>query len=183
MTEAGEHLTKETVEQIDDSREVAYLRKVEAALFVCGRFISEQELVALTELNPILLNHALEKLGEKFDEKSAIEIVHKGDLWKMDVRGDHRDIVNRLAGGNTEFTKAEQETLAIIAYKQPLTQSSIIHVRGNKAYDHIKKFVDVGLVKSKPSGRTKELSLSDDFYDYFNVQGKSKEQVKEILVG
>jgi len=166
---AGEHITAETQKEIDDSRETENLKKVEAALFVSGRFLSTQELVALTDLNPILLNSTLEKLKEKYSDGSAIEVVNKSDLWKMDVKGEHRDIVNRLASGSDEFTKAEQETLAIVAYKSPMTQSDIIKVRGNKAYDHIKKFVELGLVRAKKMGRTKELSLSDDFYDYFNV--------------
>ena len=185
-----EHITKETAEEIDDSREVENLKKVEAALFVAGRFLSVQELVALTDLNPIILNHSLSKLAEKYDDKSAVELINQGDLWKMDVKIEHRDIVTKLASGNNEFSKAEQETLAIIAYKQPIRQSAIVSVRGNKAYDHIHKFIEVGLVKSKKLGRTCELSLSEDFYDYFNVERgkvkgmfdageKSKEEIKK----
>jgi segregation and condensation protein B len=174
MTEIGEHLTHETIEEIDSSRELNNLKRVEAALFVSGKFLSVQELVSLTDLNPILLSQTLSQLSEKYDEKSAIEIVNKGDLWKMDVRIEHRDIVNRLASGSEEFTKAEQETLAVIAHKTPITQAKIIEMRGNKAYDHVKKFIDLGLVKSRKVGRTKELSLSDEFYDYFSL-GKKEE--------
>ena len=92
--------------------------------------------------------------------------------WKMDVKREHVNIVNRLATGNSEFSKSEQETLAIIAYKQPLKQSVLIRIRSNKAYDHIKKFKDLNLIKKKKIGHTYELSLSDEFYDYFNVGEK-----------
>ena len=166
-----ENITKETQDELDNAREIENLNKVEAALFISGRFLSMQELVSLTDLNPILLNRALSQISDKYNS-SAIEIVNKGDLWKMDVKPDYRDIVNKLATGNNEFTRAEQETLAIIAYKQPITQSKIVNVRGNKSYDHIKKFSDLGLITSKKKGRTKELSLSDDFYDYFSVKDK-----------
>ncbi|MFA5992659.1 MAG: SMC-Scp complex subunit ScpB [Candidatus Pacearchaeota archaeon] len=171
-----EILTKETIEDLDNSRDIENMKKVEAALFIAGKFLSTQELVALTDLNPILLDQVLEKLLERYDETSAIEIVHKGELWKMDVKQDYIDIVNRMATGNNEFTRAEQETLAIIAHKQPITQSKIIHTRGNKAYDHIRKFTQLGLIKSKKKGRTYELSLSDEFYNYFNV---NKEKTKK----
>ena len=67
------------------------------------------------------------------------------------------------------------KTLAIIAYKQPITQSKIVHIRGNKAYDHIKKFSELKLITSKKLGRTKELSLSNDFYDYFSVKDQDLE--------
>ncbi len=163
---------KQTAEELDEVRDIENFKKVEAALFISGKFVSTQELVALTDLNPILLNQTLGKLAEKYDDKSAIEIVNKGDMWKMDVRGEHRDIVNKLAGGSNEFSKAEQETLAIIAYKQPITQAKIVQIRGNKSYEHIKRFVELGLLKSRKVGRTKELSLSEEFYDYFNVEKK-----------
>ncbi len=167
-------LTKETQEELDNSRELENIKRVEAALFISGKFLSLQELVALTDLNPILLEHSLSQLVDKYNAESAIEVVNKGEFWKMDVRNEFRDIVNKLATGNNEFTKAEQETLAIIAYKHPITQSKIIQIRGNKAYEHIRKFVDIGLVNPKRKGRTYELALSDDFYDYFSVKEKEK---------
>jgi segregation and condensation protein B len=98
----------------------------------------------------------------------------------MDVKPDYQYLVNKLATGNTEFTKAEQETLAIIAYKQPIKQSVIIKIRGNKAYDHIKKFNDLGLIKKKKAGHTYELALSDDFYDYFNINSSTENPLKAI---
>jgi len=97
----------------------------------------------------------------------------------MDVKPDYSDIINKLATGSSEFSKSEQETLAIIAYKQPIKQSVLIRIRSNKAYDHIKKFSDLGLIKKKRMGHTYDLSLSDDFYDYFNVQDKNF-KLKEI---
>ncbi len=96
----------------------------------------------------------------------------------MDVKPDYTYLINKLATGSSEFSKAEQETLAIIAFKQPIKQSVIIKIRGNKAYDHIKRFKDLNLLRKKRQGHTYELSLSDDFYDYFNV---SSEEGKNIL--
>lgn len=172
-----EIVTEETINDIDTSRDIENLKKVEAVLFIAGKFLTEQELVALTDLNPILLSQALSKITEKYDDNSAIEVLNKGDLWKMDVKQEYIEIVNRLATGNTEFTRAEQETLAVIAHKQPITQSKIIHIRGNKAYDHIRKCTQLGLIKTKKAGRTYELSLSNDFYDYFNI---SKEKALKL---
>ncbi|MCW8965586.1 MAG: SMC-Scp complex subunit ScpB, partial [Candidatus Pacearchaeota archaeon] len=111
---------------------------------------------------------------EKYEKgESAIEIVEKNNLWKMDVRQEYVYLINKLATGSSEFTKAEQETLAIIAFKQPIKQSVIIKIRGNKAYDHIKKFSDLGLIKRRKEGHTNILSLSDEFYDYFGVDENS----------
>jgi len=176
-------VTSKTQDEIDNARDIENLKRVEAALFISGRFISLAELVVLTDLNPILLNHSLNELQERYGEESAIEVVKKGEMWKMDVKSDFMDIVNRLASGSEEFTKAEQETLAVIAHKHPISQAKIILMRGNKAYDHIKKFVSLGLIKSKKLGRTRELDLSEEFYNYFSVKkndldSKDKNRVK-----
>ncbi|MBM3232417.1 SMC-Scp complex subunit ScpB [Candidatus Pacearchaeota archaeon] len=159
------------VNELDEAREVDNIRKVEAALFVSGKFMSLKELVALTDVNPLLLRDILRTLEERYKGK-GVEVVRREDLWKMDVHPDFVYMVNRLATGNSEFTKAEQETLAIIAYKQPMKQSILIKIRGNKAYDHVAKFVEMGLIIKKKVGHTAEISLSENFYNYFNVADK-----------
>ncbi len=164
-------MTSKTANEIDEGKIKENMKKLEAIFFVSGRFLNMQDFVALSDLNPIVIQEVLEKLKEKYDkEDSALQIIEKSGMWKMDVRPEYSDIINKLATGNAEFSKGEQETLAIIAFKHPIKQSVIIKIRGTKAYDHIKKFVDLGLIKKKKMGHTSELSLSDEFYDYFNVQ-------------
>jgi segregation and condensation protein B len=159
-----------TIKEIDETKEKEDIKKIEAVLFVSGRFLSMQELISLTDLNPIIIQELIEKLQEKYNKQdSAIEIVEKNNMWKMDVAQEYSWIINKLATGSSEFSKAEQETLAIIAFKQPVKQSVVVKIRGNKSYDHIKKFVKLNLIRKKKIGHTYELNLSDDFYDYFNV--------------
>jgi len=173
-------ISSKTAEEIDSGREKEDMKRLEAVFFVSGRYLSMQELISISDLNPIIIKEFIEKLQEKYNkDDSAIEIIEKNDLWKMDVKPDYSDIINKLATGSSEFSKSEQETLAIIAYKQPIKQSVLIRIRSNKAYDHIKKFSDLGLIKKKRMGHTYDLSLSDDFYDYFNVQDKNF-KLKEI---
>ncbi len=152
------------------------LKKLEAVFFVSGKFLNMQELISLTDLNPDVIKELIEKLQERYNkEDSAIEIIEKSSMWKMDVGQEYSSVINKLATGSSEFSGAEQETLAIIAFKQPIKQSVIAKIRGNKSYEHIKKFSDVGLIKKKKTGHTYELSLSDDFYNYFNVKNSGKE--------
>jgi len=154
------------------------IRTLEAIFFVSGRFLSMQELISISELDSITIQDMINKIKEKYGKKdSALEIVEKNGLWKMDVKKEYSHIINKLATGKSEFSKAEQETLAIIAFKQPIKQSVIIKIRGNKAYDHIKRFAELGLVKKKKTGHTYELSLSGEFYDYFDIS-KEKIEVK-----
>ncbi|MFC1710783.1 SMC-Scp complex subunit ScpB [Nanoarchaeota archaeon] len=168
-------ISSKTAEEIDEAKEKEDLKILEAVLFVSGRYLKMQEIISLTDLNPAIIQDLLEKIREKYDElDSAIEIVEKSGSWKMDAKQKYSYLVNKLATGSSEFSKAEQETLAIIAYKQPIKQSIIIKIRGNKAYDHIKRFVELGLLKKKKVGHTFDLNLSEEFYDYFNVANKEK---------
>lgn len=172
-------LSKDTIDDIDEGIEKENVRKVEAALFLSGKFMSLQELVALTDVNPILLRKILEDLKDDYKE-SGIEVINKENYWKMDASSEFSWMVNKLATGSSEFSKAEQETLAIIAYKQPMKQSVLIKIRGNKGYDHIKKYYEMGLITKKKAGHTWELNLSDSFYDYFNIN-RGEELVETAL--
>ena len=125
-----------------------------------------------------MLRELIEKLKEKYGNESSLVILEREiegkKSWKMDVKQEFHFLINRLATGESEFTKAEQETLAVIAYKQPIKQSIVVKIRGNKAYDHIKHFISIGLLSARKLGRTKELTTSDKFYDYFNIKDRSK---------
>jgi len=167
------HISEKSVEELDTEIELENSRKIEAALFISGRFMSIQELITITDVNPIILKKILADIQDKHKD-SGINIVQNKNSWKMDVSEDFIWMVNRLATGSSEFTKAEQETLAMVAYKQPIKQSVIIKIRGNKAYDHIKKFVEMNLLHKKRVGHTAELSITDRFHEYFNVNKGEK---------
>jgi segregation and condensation protein B len=163
------------------------LNKIEAALFLAARFLTIEELVRLTDVNPITMRELLKKLERKYNtENSALTILKRQvegqEYWKMDVKNNYSHYINKIASGKAEFTKAEKGTLAVIAYKQPIKQSIIVKIRGNKAYDHVRHFVRNDLVKARRLGRTYELTLSERFYDYFNIKKEElkKETKKEV---
>ena len=144
-------ITESTAEEIEnefENKEAESVEKVEAALFIAGRFLELQELIMLTDVNPIMLKGILHRLEKKYST-GVLRLINRSNSWKMDVAEKYHYLINKLATGNAEFTKAEQETLAIIAYKQPIKQSVIIKIRGNKSYEHIKKFRALGLVIAK----------------------------------
>ena len=168
-----ENISQKSVEELDSEIELENLKKIEAALFVSGRFMTIQELIALTDVNPILLKKLLADLQDKYKE-GGINIIHQDNLWKMDVSENLTWMINKLATGAQEFSTAEQETLALIAHKQPIKQSVIVKIRGNKAYEHIKRFTELGLVNKKKAGHTSDLSLTDKFYEYFHANKGEK---------
>ncbi len=171
-------ITESTAEELDNTfknKEKDSEEKVEAALFIAGRYLNLQELIMLTDINPIMLKEILHRLEKKYSH-GVLRLINRSNSWKMDVAEKHHYLINKLATGSAEFTKAEQETLAIIAYKQPIKQSVIIKIRGNKSYEHIKKFRQLGLITAKRIGHTLDLSLSEEFYEYFNVHKKENKE-------
>lgn len=147
---------------------------IEAVLFLAGRFLSLQELVMFTNINPLTLRELLDKLQEKYAKHSSLTIVARDGSYKMDVKQEYAYLINKLASGSVEFSEAERETLAIVAYKQPITQAIVVKIRGNKAYDHVKHLLQAGLIKAKKAGRTLELKLDDNFYNYFGLKKQEK---------
>ena len=69
-------------------------------------------------------------------------------------------------------------TLGVVALKEPVPQSYIIKVQGNKAYDYIKNLEKRGLLKTEKSGRTRLVSTTVEFEKYF---GKSINEIKQLL--
>lgn len=168
----------------DKSDEDESLKKVEAVLFLSAQYLSIDDIVKFTGINPITVKELLRQLEKRYSKENRSIIISKktsdewaDERWKMDVKPEFHYLINKLATGRTEFTRAEQETLAVIAYKQPIRQSVVVKIRGNKAYDHIKHFIECGLLKAKKVSRTIELNVSEQFYNYFNLS-KDKKEVK-----
>ena len=171
-------ITQSTASEIEtefETNEAEAQEKIEAALFIAGRFLTLQDLIVLTDINPIMLKSILHNLEKKYLH-GTLRIIRRDESYKMDIASEYHYLINKLATGSAEFTKAEQETLAIIAYKQPVKQSVVIKIRGNKSYDHIKKFRQLGLVTAKREGHTLILNLSEEFYEYFNVTKSGNRQ-------
>lgn len=166
---------------LDSINKIESLKKIEAILFLSAQYLSIEEIVKFTGINPITVKELLLELEKRYNKEDRGIIISRknsdewsGERWKMDVRPEFHYLINKIVTGQTEFTKAEQETLAIIAYKQPIKQSVVVKIRGNKAYEHIKHFIECGLLKAKKVSRTLELTVSEKFYDYFNLAKERK---------
>jgi len=145
--------------------------KIEAILFTTGRFLSIDEIGRFVGIGSAgFIKQVLGKLKEDYSKReTALEIIKdEKNRWKLNIRGDYLYLTEKLLS-DAELDKPTQETLAIIAYRQPSIQSDVINYRGNKAYDHIRKLKEEGFVISERFGRTKLLKLTQKFYDYFDV--------------
>ena len=144
--------------------------KVEAVLFTTGRFIGLEELGKLCSVGSLgHLKDILQELKKDYEKRNAaLEILEQGDKWKLNIRKEYLYLTESLLT-DSELDNPTQETLAVIAYKNPALQSEIIKIRGNGAYDHIKILKDLDFIATEPLGRTKIIKLTTKFYDYFDV--------------
>ena len=156
--------------------------RIEAVLFTVGRFVDLDELSKLTGIaSKGTLNEALQSLINYYKNNSnSLEIVEDNSKFKLNLKKEYLYLTAQLLD-QTEFDKPTQETLALIAYKQPVLQSYIIKLRGNGAYDHISRLKELEFIESEKSGRTRLIKTSAKFYDYFDVVGEELKQKLENI--
>ncbi len=145
--------------------------QIEALLFASGRKMTAEELKLHLNINSNKeIKQAAEQLQKEHEERqSPIMVVQEGDSWKLTTREKYLQIVRKI-NPNTELTKTMMETLAVIAWKQPITQSEVIAIRTNKAYEHIGELEKMGFLIKEKYGRTYMLKLTQKFFDYFDLR-------------
>ena len=125
-----------------------------------------------------VVKQALEELRKDYESKNTSLILEeKGNKFKLNIKKEYLHLTSSLLS-ISEFNKQIQKTLAIIAYKNPVLQSEVIKIRGNKAYDHISFLKEQNLIISEKQSRTKLLKLTSEFFDYFDI---SEEDLKTKL--
>ncbi|MDD5649939.1 MAG: SMC-Scp complex subunit ScpB [Candidatus Nanoarchaeia archaeon] len=144
--------------------------KIEAVLFATGKFLSINEIASMCGIGSVgIIKEILENLKREYEEKNtSLELVNDNEKWKLTIKKEYLYLTEKLLS-DCEFDFPTQETLAMVAYKNPVLQCDIIKIRGNKAYDHIKMLKDEGFLVSEKSGRTRLLKLTPKFFEYFNV--------------
>jgi len=151
---------------------------IEAALFVAGRPLNLLDLEAI--VRPETDVEALvESLIEEYRGKGAIEIVQTDEDVVMQVKAEYADAVRAIAQRDLETPVLR--TLAIIAYHQPITQSKVADIRGNKAYGHVHELEARKLVESVPHGRTRMLRTTKAFSEYFGFETENLEEIKQKI--
>ena len=153
---------------------------MEAALFSAGRPLSVTEIIEATKLGDDRVNDYLKELIDIYDEReSAIEITKAGEKWGMGVKSEFVDYARTVA--KPEVKRKLLETLSLIAYEQPLTQSKLAKMLGSKIYDHIKELTELELILTIPAGRTKLIQTTEKFSEYFGIPTTDPDQIKEYL--
>ena len=152
--------------------------KVEAVLFTVGKFLTIEEIAKACGIgSPGIIKDTLNSLKKKYEnEDTPLMLEEKDSRYKLTLKKQYLPLTQKLIS-ESEFDRPTQETLAIIAYKNPVLQSEVVKIRGNMAYDHIKLLREQSLITSEKKGRTRLLKIAPTFYDYFDIiedQLKSK---------
>jgi segregation and condensation protein B len=142
------------------------------------------------ELKKDELKEIIETLKEKFsDERFAFELVEIAEGYQFLSKKEYHNVVNTLLQikAKRRLSTAALETLAIIAYKQPLSKSEIEHIRGVNCDYSIQKLLEKELIviNGKGDGPGKPLlyGTSKNFMDHFGLKSvKDLPKLKDLHI-
>ena len=151
---------------------------IEALLFSSSRPLSEKEILSAFDLRiPPTSNEikeALKSIQEKYSENS-IELVKVASGYRLRIRQEYSSWVAKLWEAKPQkYSRALLETLALIAYKQPITRGEIEEVRGVSVSSQIiRTLLDRSWIKvvghRDVPGRPALFSTTKDFLDDLNL--------------
>ena len=158
------------------------LALVEAALYVAGRPLD------LNQICSVLSSRSKKKakkvvnilMQEYLARNTALEILPlKDERYVMQLKANFTPLVKKLVN-RPLLSSGPLKTLSYIAYRQPISQKTVIDVRGQHAYGHIKVLRDMGLIAAERSGRSMSLRPTDYFADYFGLTQDTATMKKEL---
>ena len=153
---------------------------IEAALMTAESPLDINRLVSLFDKAPVppdrsAIRDALKSLEEDFRDR-GIELKEIASGFRFQVRAEYAEWVNRLFEEKPQrYSRALLETLAIIAYRQPVTRGEIEDIRGVSVSTNIirtlqeREWIKVVGHRDVP-GKPELLATTREFLDYFNLK-------------
>lgn len=151
---------------------------IEAVLFVAGdEGLTLEELAQLTEKSHDVMAVLLDELGNKYqtNETSGILLIETANKYQIVTKKEYAEYIKRYAQSpfSQTLSRALLETLAIVAYKQPITRIEIEDIRGVQVAGNLQKLKTRQLIEEvgridKP-GRPLLYGTTPFFLDYFGV--------------
>lgn len=153
---------------------------IEAVLMVADTPVSLSQLLAIflkdgAQPSATEISAALDEIARDYQGR-GIELKEVASGFRIQSKADYAEWVNRLfADRPARYSKALLETLAIIAYRQPLTRAEIEEIRGVSINSNLirtlqeRNWIRVAGQRDVP-GRPELLVTTKEFLDYFNLQ-------------
>jgi len=124
--------------------------QIEALLFIAAKPLTVKKLSDLVSAPSQIVTHTLERLHKRYTERGGgIRLIKSGTSWEMVTSDDVSEIVASYVKQEVsgELTKPSLETLAIVAYRGPLTRAEIEHIRGVNCSVILRNLLIRGLVE------------------------------------
>jgi segregation and condensation protein B len=158
-------------------------RLVESVLFSAGKPLSLEEIQQATGLTSKHVLEAIDHLVQSYNvdrkQETSIEVVKAGNKFTMQVKKSYADQSVMVA--RPEITSDLLKTLALIAFHQPVKQSNLRHMIGERIYADVDHLIGLHLVHSAPHGATEMLTTTRLFPEYFGIDSTKPEQIREFL--
>ena len=123
---------------------------LEAVLMVADQPLDDGVLAAAVGRPTAEVRETLLALAAEYDEQGrGFELRHVAGGWRYSTRAEHGAVVERfvLDGQQTRLTQAALETLAVVAYKQPVSRARISAVRGVNVDGVVRTLLTRGLIE------------------------------------
>ena len=162
---------------------------IEALLFASPHPLTQKHLNQIFDNNPPSLNSVIEELRKKYNrENHAFEIQSIAGGYQLNSHSEYDIWIRRLLNktGKLYLSTAALESLAIIAYKQPVNRFEIESIRGVDCSGVLKTLLNKNLIcikgRDEGPGRPLLYGTTDDFLEAFGL-GKISEipKLKEIV--
>lgn len=155
---------------------INYKAIIEAILFVNGSKVSLDRLSDILNVSKDELNYIVSEMLKEYveDDNRGIKLIRFGDYVQLCTKEFSGEYIEKLYEKEKPLlSQAALETLAIIAYKQPITRIQIEEIRGVKSEKAINTLLERNLIKE--SGRLDTIgkpilySTTDEFLKYFGL--------------
>ena len=152
---------------------------LESLLFAAGdEGLSLKQITAVLEVDEIQANEIVTELMQDYDrdENRGITIVQLAGVYQLATKKEHADYLKKLveSPGTAHLSQAALETLAIVAYKQPITRAEIEEIRGVKTERPLHTLSSRALIKevgrAEGTGRAILYGTTKEFLDYFGLK-------------
>lgn len=173
---------------------------IEALIFASDKPLTNEEITELLNnalafiedrATPAQVEAAIEGIREKYNaEFYPFEVKQSGGGWQFLTKKDYHKTVAQLNGDKflKRLSVAAMETLAIIAYKQPITKSEIEAIRGVNCDYAVQKLLEKDLIvitgrNEDAVGKPLVYGTSKSFMDYFGINTTSDlPKISEVLM-
>jgi segregation and condensation protein B len=149
---------------------------IEAILFVAGEPVLLSDLQKALEVSPLELDSALNMLDSDYEfNRRGIRLKRFGDHIQLATRAEYAPYVEKLLQPvqKQSLSQAAMETLAVVAYRQPVTKAEVEAIRGVKCDYSVQSLSHKGLIeevgRKETLGRPILYGTTDAFLGHFGI--------------